>query len=119
MRVRVRVRVRVMPMLMHRLLLLLFHFLRLRPAARYNRPSHIALTRPQSCRVLVARGPVLGPVLACARGWLHGADQVSNRWMIMNRMGCDDYIIASIELYLDVINIFSMMMLLMSGGDMG
>jgi len=37
----------------------------------------------------------------------------------MNRMGCDDYIIAAIELYLDVINIFSFMMMLMGGGDVG
>lgn len=44
---------------------------------------------------------------------------IYDTWMIMNRMGCDDYIIASIELYLDVINVFSMMMLLFSGGDMG
>ena len=44
---------------------------------------------------------------------------IYDTWMIMNRMGCDDYIIAAIELYLDVINIFSFMMLLMSGGDLG
>lgn len=44
---------------------------------------------------------------------------IYDTWMIMNRMGCDDYIIAAIELYLDVINIFSFMMMLMGGGDMG
>lgn len=39
-------------------------------------------------------------------------------WARVRRMGCDDYIIASIELYLDVMNVFQFMMLLLSGGDL-
>ena len=39
-------------------------------------------------------------------------------WVRVRRMGCDDYIIASIELYLDVMNVFQFMMLLLSGGDL-
>ena len=35
---------------------------------------------------------------------------------IMKHMGCDDHIIAAIELYLDVINLFMMFMLIFSGG---
>ena len=44
---------------------------------------------------------------------------IYDTYMIMNKMGCDDYIIASIELYLDVINFFSFFLLLMQGGDLG
>mmetsp|Transcript_35595 Transcript_35595/g.82766 ORF Transcript_35595/g.82766 Transcript_35595/m.82766 type:complete len:85 (+) Transcript_35595:569-823(+) len=31
---------------------------------------------------------------------------VYDTWQIANRLGCDDYIIASIELYLDIVNLF-------------
>lgn len=64
-------------------------------------------------------GITLGLVFAGIGVLIFSGFIIYDTWMIMNRMGCDDYIIASIELYLDVINIFSMMMLLMSGGDLG
>jgi FtsH-binding integral membrane protein len=34
--------------------------------------------------------------------------------MIMNRIGCDDYILASIDLYLDIVNLFLYILQLMS-----
>ncbi|KAJ1493054.1 inhibitor of apoptosis-promoting Bax1-domain-containing protein [Baffinella frigidus] len=42
---------------------------------------------------------------------------VWDSYMIMNRMGCDDYPIACIELYLDIMNLFSFIMLLGGGGE--
>jgi FtsH-binding integral membrane protein len=54
-------------------------------------------------------------------GWLYAfigallfsAFIVYDTYMIMNRMGCDDYIIAAIELYLDIINLFLMILQLL------
>ena len=36
--------------------------------------------------------------------------------MIMKYLGVDDYIIAAIELYLDIVNLFLFLLMLLSGG---
>mmetsp|Transcript_22339 Transcript_22339/g.73430 ORF Transcript_22339/g.73430 Transcript_22339/m.73430 type:complete len:256 (+) Transcript_22339:97-864(+) len=59
----------------------------------------------------------LGMLFGAIGALLFSGFIIYDTWMIMNKMGCDDYIIASIELYLDVINLFSMLLLVMGGGD--
>ena len=47
---------------------------------------------------------------------LFSAFIVYDTHQIMTRLGCDDYIIACIELYLDIINLFLMILDLLGGG---
>ena len=54
--------------------------------------------------------------LAFLGAMLFSAFIVYDTYMIMNRMGCDDYVIAAIELYLDIINLFLMILQLL-GND--
>lgn len=57
-------------------------------------------------------------------GWLFGAIGalvftgyiLYDTDQIMRHMGCDDHVIAAIELYLDVINLFLMFMMIFGGG---
>eukprot|EP00285_Hemiselmis_virescens_P019026 CAMPEP_0173386984 /NCGR_PEP_ID=MMETSP1356-20130122/9534_1 /TAXON_ID=77927 ORGANISM="Hemiselmis virescens, Strain PCC157" /NCGR_SAMPLE_ID=MMETSP1356 /ASSEMBLY_ACC=CAM_ASM_000847 /LENGTH=255 /DNA_ID=CAMNT_0014343423 /DNA_START=43 /DNA_END=810 /DNA_ORIENTATION=- len=58
----------------------------------------------------------LGWFFAFGGACLFSAFIVYDTWMIMNRMGCDDYVIACIELYLDIINLFLMILQLL-GND--
>ena len=53
---------------------------------------------------------------ASTRAVLFSAFIVYDTHQIMTRMGCDDYVIACIELYLDIINLFLMILELLGGG---
>lgn len=57
-----------------------------------------------------------GYLFAFLGAMLFSAFIVYDTYMIMNRMGCDDYVIACIELYLDIINLFLMILQLL-GND--
>lgn len=48
---------------------------------------------------------------------LFSAFIVYDTHQIMTRMGCDDYVIACIELYLDIINLFLMILDVLGGGN--
>ena len=58
---------------------------------------------------MVRKIMLTGALLFCA--WI-----IFDTWKISSVLGYDDYIIASIELYLDILNLFLFVLQLLGGG---